>query len=154
LSWGYIWLLRSIPLIVLLLILNNLGYLYETITIGIPFTNIVFAEYPTVQLLDTLRRGDPGLSLNQAAFSAEIIRGGILSVDHGQHEAAAALGLPRNASGAPYRAAAGHALHRADRLQRDHRPGQVPRWSTCWRCRSCSTPSRSSTGATSKSSRC
>ncbi|MGL1544380.1 ABC transporter permease subunit, partial [Vibrio parahaemolyticus] len=31
----------------------------------------------------------------QAAFSSEIIRGGILSVDHGQREAAAALGLPR-----------------------------------------------------------
>jgi polar amino acid transport system permease protein len=36
-----------------------------------------------------------GLSLNQAAFSSEIIRGGILSVDQGQLEAAAALGLPR-----------------------------------------------------------
>ena len=36
-----------------------------------------------------------GLTLNQAAFSAEVIRGGILSVDHGQYEAAAALGLPR-----------------------------------------------------------
>jgi polar amino acid transport system permease protein len=53
LSWGYIWLLRSIPVIVLLLILNNLGYLYETITIGIPFTNTVFVNYPTVQLLRT-----------------------------------------------------------------------------------------------------
>src|SRR5437868_5700033 len=35
LSWGYIWLLRSIPLIVLLLVLNNLGYLYATINIGV-----------------------------------------------------------------------------------------------------------------------
>jgi polar amino acid transport system permease protein len=35
------------------------------------------------------------LTLNQAAFSSEIIRGGILSVDQGQLEAAAALGLPR-----------------------------------------------------------
>ncbi|WP_071203625.1 MULTISPECIES: hypothetical protein [Rhizobium/Agrobacterium group] len=38
LSWGYIWLLRSIPMIVLLLVLNNLGYLYETIHIAVPFT--------------------------------------------------------------------------------------------------------------------
>jgi polar amino acid transport system permease protein len=38
LSWTYIWLFRSIPLIVLLLILNNLGYLYETIWVGVPFT--------------------------------------------------------------------------------------------------------------------
>ena len=50
LAWGYIWLLRSIPLIVLLLILFNLGYLYETIRLGIPFTDTVFLDYPTVSL--------------------------------------------------------------------------------------------------------
>lgn len=95
LSWGYIWLLRSIPVIVLLLILNNLGYLYETIKIGIPFTDTVFLDYPTVQLLTPFAAAFLGLTLNQSAFFAEIVRGGILSVDHGQLEAAAALGLPR-----------------------------------------------------------
>ncbi|CAN7306421.1 amino acid ABC transporter permease/ATP-binding protein [Rhizobium sp. LjRoot30] len=95
LSWGYIWLLRSIPIIVLLLILNNLGYLYETVTIGIPFTDTVFINYPTVQLLTPFAAAFLGLTLNQSAFFAEIVRGGILSVDNGQHEAAAALGLPR-----------------------------------------------------------
>ncbi|EJN02382.1 amino acid ABC transporter permease/ATP-binding protein [Phyllobacterium sp. YR531] len=95
LSWAYIWLLRSIPLIVLLLILNNLGYLYETVRIGIPYTDINFAEYPMVSVLSPFAAALIGLSLNQAAFSSEIIRGGILSVDQGQHEAAAALGLPR-----------------------------------------------------------
>nr|WP_308013076.1 amino acid ABC transporter permease/ATP-binding protein [Inquilinus sp. Marseille-Q2685] len=95
LAWGYIWLLRSIPLIVLLLILFNLGYLYESVRLGIPFTDIVFGEVPTVSLLGPYAAALLGLSLNQAAFSAEIIRGGILSVDQGQLEAAAALGLPR-----------------------------------------------------------
>jgi len=95
LSWGYIWLLRSIPLIVLLLVLNNLGYLYATINIGVPFTNILFAQFDTVQTLSPFAVALIGLSLNQAAFSSEIIRGGILSVDQGQHEAAAALGLSR-----------------------------------------------------------
>ncbi|WFU92028.1 amino acid ABC transporter permease/ATP-binding protein (plasmid) [Rhizobium sp. CC1099] len=95
LSWGYIWLLRSIPMIVLLLILNNLGYLYETIRIGIPFTDKVLFDYPTVQLLTPFAAAYLGLTLNQSAFFAEIVRGGILSVDHGQLEAAAALGLPR-----------------------------------------------------------
>lgn len=69
LSWGYIWLLRSIPMIVLLLILNNLGYLYETITIGIPFTETVFVNYPTVQLLTPFAAAFLGLTLNQSAFS-------------------------------------------------------------------------------------
>ena len=95
LSWGYIWLLRSIPMIVLLLVLNNLGYLYETITIGVPFTDRVFLTYPTVQLLTPFAAAFIGLTLNQSAFFAEIVRGGILSVDQGQLEAAAALGLPR-----------------------------------------------------------
>lgn len=95
LSWGYIWLLRSIPLIVLLLILNNLGYLYETITVSVPFTDRVLFDYPTVQLLTPFAAAFLGLTLNQSAFFAEIVRGGILSVDQGQHEAAAALGLPR-----------------------------------------------------------
>ena len=36
-----------------------------------------------------------GLTLHQGAYFAEIIRGGILSVDEGQLEAAAALGIPR-----------------------------------------------------------
>jgi polar amino acid transport system permease protein len=95
LSWAYIWLLRSIPLIVLLLILNNFGYLYETIRIGVPYTDISFAEYPMVSVLSPFAAALIGLSLNQAAFSSEIIRGGILSVDQGQLEAAAALGLSR-----------------------------------------------------------
>jgi len=92
-AWGYIWLLRSIPLIVLLLVLNNIGYLYPTVDIGIPFTDVLFAQYGTTQVLSVFAVAVIGLSLNQAAFSAEIIRGGILSIDQGQQEAAAALGL-------------------------------------------------------------
>lgn len=94
-SWAYIWLLRSIPLIVLLLVLNNLGYLYPTIDVGVPLTSLLFAQYNTVEVFSPFWVAVVGLSLNQAAFSAEIIRGGILSVDQGQHEAAAALGLSR-----------------------------------------------------------
>ena len=36
-----------------------------------------------------------GLALHQAAYAAEIVRAGILAVDQGQLEAAAALGIPR-----------------------------------------------------------
>ena len=34
-----------------------------------------------------------GISLNSAAFTAEIVRGGIVSIEHGQSEAARALGM-------------------------------------------------------------
>jgi polar amino acid transport system permease protein len=94
-SWTYIWIFRSIPLIVLLLILNNLGYLYETITIGVPYTGINFFSWNTTQLMTPFAAAILGLTLNAGAFSSEIVRGGILSVEQGQLEAAASLGLPR-----------------------------------------------------------
>ncbi|WP_436150157.1 amino acid ABC transporter permease/ATP-binding protein [Bosea sp. LjRoot90] len=96
LSWAYVWLFRSIPLIVLLLVLNNLGYLYSTVWLGVPFTDITFASWSTTQLITPFFAAVLGLTLNAGAFSSEIVRGGILSVDQGQHEAAAALGLPRH----------------------------------------------------------
>lgn len=94
-SWTYVWFFRSIPLVVLLLILNNLGYLYETIWLGVPYTQITFASWSTTQLVTPFFAAVLGLTLHAAAFSSEIVRGGILSVDQGQLEAAAALGLPR-----------------------------------------------------------
>ncbi|WP_081333772.1 amino acid ABC transporter permease/ATP-binding protein [Burkholderia cepacia] len=94
-AWAFVWLFRSIPLIVLLLILNNLGYLYEHVRLGVPFTGITFVDVATTDLISPFLAAVLGLTLNHAAFSAEVIRGGILAVDQGQLEAAAALGLPR-----------------------------------------------------------
>ncbi|RQN38168.1 amino acid ABC transporter permease/ATP-binding protein [Paraburkholderia tropica] len=94
LAWAFVWLFRSIPPIVLLLLLNNLGYLYETVWIGVPFTHLTLLQAPTADLIGPFFAAVLGLTLNHAAFAAEAIRGGILSVDQGQREAAAALGLP------------------------------------------------------------
>ncbi|CAI1615263.1 Inner membrane amino-acid ABC transporter permease protein yecS [Serratia entomophila] len=94
LAWGYIWLFRSLPLILVLIILYNFSYLYDSISLGIPFTSWVFASYPTIDILGQFSVAVLGLTLAQSAYTAEIIRGGILGVDYGQHEAAAALGLP------------------------------------------------------------
>ncbi|PXW50669.1 amino acid ABC transporter membrane protein (PAAT family) [Grimontella sp. AG753] len=94
LAWSYIWLFRSLPLIVVLIILYNFSYLYDTLTIGIPFTQLSWAHYETVNVLGQFSSAVVGLTLVQSAYTAEIIRGGFLGVDHGQYEAAAALGLP------------------------------------------------------------
>ena len=94
-AWSFIWFFRSVPLLVQILVWFNLGYLYPTIGLGIPFTTEYFVEAPTVTLVSAFAAAVLGLSLNQAAYSAEIIRGGILSVDAGQLEAAAALGIPQ-----------------------------------------------------------
>lgn len=94
LAWGYIWLFRSLPLLLVLIILYNFSYLYENLSLGIPFTPWVFYTHSTVDVLNQFSVAVLGLSLVQSAYTAEIIRGGILGVDAGQHEAAAALGLP------------------------------------------------------------
>ncbi|TFC21779.1 amino acid ABC transporter permease [Cryobacterium glucosi] len=95
-SWSFIWFFRSVPLLVQLLVWYNLGYLYPRLGLGVPFTDNYFWSFDTVTLVSQFAAAVLGLSLNQAAYSAEIIRGGILSVDQGQLEAAAALGLPRH----------------------------------------------------------
>ncbi|MCF8998225.1 amino acid ABC transporter permease [Acinetobacter nectaris] len=92
-AWAYIWLFRSVPLLVVLIVLYNFSYLYERIAIAVPFTEVVFASYKTVNALDQFTTALIGLAIVQSAYTAEIIRGGILSVDKGQFEAAAALGL-------------------------------------------------------------
>ena len=95
-SWSFIWFFRSVPLLVQVLIWYNLGYLYPRLGLGIPFTDTYFVGFDTITLISQFAAAVLGLSLHQAAYSAEIIRGGILSVDQGQLEAAAALGLPRH----------------------------------------------------------
>ncbi|TYL41842.1 MULTISPECIES: amino acid ABC transporter permease [Dickeya] len=94
LAWLYIWLFRSLPLILVLIILYNFSYLYDALALGIPFTSIEFFRYPTIDALGPFAVAVLGLTLVQSAYTAEIIRGGILGVDAGQFEAAAALGLP------------------------------------------------------------
>ncbi|MGW7042977.1 amino acid ABC transporter permease [Streptomyces avermitilis] len=83
-SWGYVWLFRSMPILVQLLLWFNIGALYPQI-LGVK----------TVNLLGPVTVAIVGLTLHEAAYAAEVVRGGILSVDRGQIEAAQALGLSR-----------------------------------------------------------
>ncbi|WP_030624608.1 amino acid ABC transporter permease [Streptomyces sclerotialus] len=91
---GYIWVFRAVPLIVQLLFWFNLAYLYERIDIGIPF-GPGFVSFETVNLVGAMSAAVLGLALHQAAYAAEIVRGGVLAVDGGQLTAAAALGIPK-----------------------------------------------------------
>ncbi|MFD0154178.1 amino acid ABC transporter permease [Streptomyces sp. NPDC055721] len=83
-SWGYVWFFRSTPILVQLLFWFNIGALYPTV-LGIH----------TVNLLGPVSVAVIGLTLHEAAYAAEVVRGGILSVDRGQIEAAQSLGLGR-----------------------------------------------------------
>jgi polar amino acid transport system permease protein len=93
-GWTYVWVLRSVPLIVVLIFLYNFSALYRTLSIGVPF-GPAFFRFDESRLATDMVVAVVGLSLNEAAYAAEVVRGGILSVDQGQYEAAAALGLSR-----------------------------------------------------------
>ncbi|MGW8380373.1 amino acid ABC transporter permease [Streptomyces sp. ODS28] len=93
-AYTYIWAFRSIPLIVQLLFWFNLSYLYKRLDFGIPF-GPGFFSLDTMGLVGAMSAAVLGLALHQAAYAAEIVRGGVQSVDRGQLEAAAALGIPR-----------------------------------------------------------
>lgn len=91
-SFGYVWLIRSVPPLVQLLFWYELASLYPRLSLGIPFGR-EFVTVNTAHLFTGLLAAFVGLTLDVAAFAAEIIRGGILSVAPGQTEAAEALGL-------------------------------------------------------------
>ncbi|SEG55628.1 amino acid ABC transporter membrane protein, PAAT family [Actinacidiphila yanglinensis] len=92
LSFGYVWLVRSVPPLVQLLFWYELASLYPRLSVGVPF-GPEFAGVRTAHLFSGILAAYVGLTLDVAALSAEIVRGGILSVDPGQREAARALGL-------------------------------------------------------------
>src|ERR1700737_2834557 len=73
-AWLYIWFIRGTPLIL------QLVFLYD----ALPVVGIRLDSFTTAVV---------GFMLNEAAFSAEIIRGGIISVDRKQSLAAASFGM-------------------------------------------------------------
>ncbi|MBD8023248.1 amino acid ABC transporter permease [Microbacterium sp. Sa1CUA4] len=91
---GYIWLFRGTPLLVQLLFWYNLASFLPKLTLGIPF-GPQWLEFDTNTVITSLVAALLGLGLNEGAYMSEIIRAGIQSVDQGQSEAAAALGMSR-----------------------------------------------------------
>ncbi|UOQ90237.1 amino acid ABC transporter permease [Agromyces endophyticus] len=92
-AWFYVWAFRGTPLLVQIVLWGYLGLLYEKLSIGIPFTDIVFWQADTNLLITAMVAGILALTLNQAAYSSEIVRAGMISVDEGQREAAYSLGM-------------------------------------------------------------
>jgi polar amino acid transport system permease protein len=73
-AWFYIWFVRGTPLLL------QLVFLYD----ALPAIGIVMSPVATAMV---------GFALNEAAFSGEVIRGGIQSVNRNQSVAAASLGM-------------------------------------------------------------
>jgi polar amino acid transport system permease protein len=78
-SWTYVWIFRAIPTLVqLLFVWNALPQLFPAL-IQDWFSPFIAAWI--------------ALSINEGAYMAEIVRGGLLAVDEGQQLAARALGM-------------------------------------------------------------
>jgi His/Glu/Gln/Arg/opine family amino acid ABC transporter permease subunit len=78
-AWVYVWFFRAVPTLVLLLFVwNALPQLLPALK------DRWFSPFIAASI---------ALSVNEAAYAAEIIRGGLLAVDDGQKLAARALGL-------------------------------------------------------------
>ena len=92
-SRGYIWFFRGTPLLVQLIFWYNIAALYPVIAFGLPLGGPSLVLGSANVLITPLGAALLGLSLNEAAYMAEIIRGGIGSVDKGQYDAARALGM-------------------------------------------------------------
>jgi polar amino acid transport system permease protein len=91
LSWLYIWFFRGTPLLVQIFFWFNLGIVLPYVGIpGIPRLSIA-----TNDLIAPITAAVLGLGMNEAAYMAEIVRAGIISIEHGQTEAAQALGMTR-----------------------------------------------------------
>jgi polar amino acid transport system permease protein len=94
-AWVYIWFFRGTPVLVQLFFWYvGISYLYPRLTFGVPF-GPAFFKINADALVTSFVAAALGLSLNEGAYMAEIVRAGIISVDDGQNEAAQSLGMGR-----------------------------------------------------------
>lgn len=94
LAFGYIWVIRAVPILVVLLFTYFLAALVPVLGFGIPGLPPLF-EIETRLVITQFGAALLCLSLYLGGKSAEIFRGGYLAVGNGQHEAVRALGLGR-----------------------------------------------------------
>jgi polar amino acid transport system permease protein len=94
-AWVYLWVFRGTPVYTQLVFWGLISVLYPRLGLGIPF-GPEFVSFQTETVITFFVAAVIGLALNESAYMAEIVRAGITSVDTGQNEAAAALGMTRN----------------------------------------------------------
>src|SRR5882757_2089249 len=86
---AYTWLFRGLPVILQLLLWFNLALVFPII--GVPG----LFEARTVDVMTPFVAALLGLGINQGAYTSEVVRAGLISVDAGQYEAAQSIGMTR-----------------------------------------------------------
>ncbi|WP_199183336.1 amino acid ABC transporter permease [Cryobacterium sp. Y82] len=89
---AFVWFFRGTPLLIQLIFWFNLSALFPDLSVSVPFGPELFSIDPNA-LITPFFAAVLGLSLNEGAYMAEVIRGGLLGVGKGQTEAAQALGM-------------------------------------------------------------
>ena len=84
---GYVWIFRGAPALLQLLLWFNLALVFPRI--GIPG----IAEWRTVDVMTPFVAAMLALGIQQGAYTSEVVRSGLLSVDSGQYEAGRAIGM-------------------------------------------------------------
>ena len=84
---GYVWIFRGAPALLQLMIWFNLALIFPTM--GIPG----LFEFRTVDIMTPFVAAMLGLGISQGAYTSEVVRSGLLSVDSGQYEAARSIGM-------------------------------------------------------------
>ncbi|EHL99997.1 ABC transporter, permease protein [Acetobacteraceae bacterium AT-5844] len=87
-AMGYTWLFRGTPVILQLLLWFNLALVFPTVGFG-------DWSMRTVDVMTPMLAALLGLGINQGAYTSEVVRAGMLSVDIGQYEAAKSIGMTR-----------------------------------------------------------
>ena len=119
-SWVWVWFFRGTPVYTQLVFWGLVSVLYPKIAPASRSDRSCSAWTPARSSHATVA-AILGLGLNESAYLAEIFRAGLKSVDHGQMEAAEALGMAQDQDHVADHPAAGHARDRAADRQRNHR---------------------------------
>ena len=93
-SAAYVWLFRGTPVLIQIIFWFNLALIFPRIALHIPGTAVGFGQ-DTNSLVGPVTAAIIALGLNEAAYMAEIVRGGLLAVEQGQSDAATAIGMTR-----------------------------------------------------------
>ncbi|RFB78022.1 amino acid ABC transporter permease [Methylovirgula sp. 4M-Z18] len=88
-SVGYVWLFRGTPALLQLLLWFNLALIFPKIGLFGLFS------FRTVDIMTPFVAAFLGLGIQQGAYTAEVVRAGLLSIDKGQTEAALSIGMTK-----------------------------------------------------------
>jgi polar amino acid transport system permease protein len=91
-AWLYVWFFRGTPVLLQIFFWFNLSALFPKVSISVPFGPTLWHADANA-LITKFAAAVLALGLNEAAYMAEIVRGGILAVEEGQIDAAKALGM-------------------------------------------------------------